>query len=370
MIRQMTPVNAKERVVPIDTLRGVALGGVLLVNLLTVFRAPLAGHLLGMDEPLGPGGTLLLSGVGGLIEFKAFTLFSFLFGVGVAIQAERSAGKDAYFFVRRFGALLTFGLIHLLLVWNGDILTLYAACGLLLIPLLRLPASALAVLGMLLIGSQGFLSSAVRFPDNTTQRVLTAVALHTYGTGGWQELLAFRWRETVLLIVPLLVLSFPRTLGLMLWGVATWRYGLLQGNRWLWWWVLAVSATIGLAGAIFRKDEVATIPLAFAYAAAVLLWNPRSSWIASGGQMALTNYLFQSIVFGFVFYSYGLGYYGRLGVCLTLCIGVVFYCAQLTVSRWWLKRFYFGPFEWLWRCISYVRWQPFLREGARFSHET
>jgi uncharacterized protein len=75
--------------------------------------------------------------------------------------------------------------------------------------------------------------------------------------------------------------------------------------------------------------------------------------------------LLQSVIFGFVFYSYGFGWFGRLGVGFTLAGGLVFYCAQLIWSRWWLRRFYFGPFEWLWRSISYLKLQPFVRQEWR-----
>src|SRR5437879_4382025 len=125
----MKPITAAERVGSIDSLRGVALAGVLLVNLVTCFRTPLSAHILGLNQPLGSGGSLLLTLLAVLIEFKAFTLFSFLFGVGVAIQAERAGkGQCAGFLLRRFGALLGFGALHLLLLWNGDILTLYGVC--------------------------------------------------------------------------------------------------------------------------------------------------------------------------------------------------------------------------------------------------
>ena len=81
--------------------------------------------------------------------------------------------------------------------------------------------------------------------------------------------------------------------------------------------------------------------------------------------MALTNYMLQSIVFGFVFYSYGLGWFASVGVGAALVGGLVFYLTQLAWSRWWLRRFYFGPLEWLWRSISYLQWQPLMREDAR-----
>ena len=192
----MEPVAAQERVVSIDTVRGAALAGVLLINLLSCFRAPLSAHILGLNDPLGPGGSLLLALATALIEFKAFTLFSFLFGVGVAIQTQRAtAGKSTAFLLRRFGALLAIGALHLLLVWNGDILTLYGLCGLLLIPMLRLSDSAIAMIGLLLVIGPNLIPIPVRFPDNAVLRELTAGALHAYRSGSWQELLSFRWHR-------------------------------------------------------------------------------------------------------------------------------------------------------------------------------
>jgi uncharacterized protein len=313
----------------------------------------LSAHILGIDEPLGPGGSLLLTLVAALIEFKAFTLFSFLFGVGVAIQTKRTEGHNrTQFLLRRFGALLAIGLGHLLLVWNGDILALYAICGLLLVPLLKLPESAMAALGLLLIGAPYITPLPVPFPDNATLRQLSAGAIHVYRAGTWHELFVFRWRETRLLILPLLLLSFPRRLGLMLWGVAAWRRGFLEGNRRLWLWVMVLGATLGVTGLIPRNEQLATIPLAFGYAAILLLWKPHARYVAAGGQMALTNYLLQSIVFGFVFYRYGFGLFANVGVGIAFLGGLAFYFIQLAWSWWWLMRFYFGPLEWLWRSIS------------------
>jgi protein-S-isoprenylcysteine O-methyltransferase Ste14 len=119
-------------------------------------------------------------------------------------------------------------------------------------------------------------------------------------------------------------------------------------------------------GILTGDDRIGTIPLALAYFAAILLWNPPMPWVAAAGRMALTNYLLQFVVFGFIFYGYGLGQFGSWGVGLTCAAGLVFYCAQLAASHWWLQRFHFGPFEWLWRSVSYRQWQPLYRtEEAR-----
>src|SRR3954470_9758728 len=167
----MKPASSDERLIHLDSLRGAALGGVLVVNLLTVFRVSLSGHILGLDEPLGFAGPQLLRLVSALIEFKAFTLFSFLFGVGVAIQAKRSSPDlRICFLLRRFGALLVIGIVHMLLLWDGDILALYALCGILLLPLLKLPVPVMVVLGLLLIGLPYLVTLPISLPDEMALR--------------------------------------------------------------------------------------------------------------------------------------------------------------------------------------------------------
>jgi uncharacterized protein len=359
------PVAQRERVVSIDMIRGIALLGVLLVNLLAAFRIPLAADILRWREPLGWGGAEVLTVLRRLVEFKALTLFSFLFGVGVAIQAGRVGNQPrSGFLARRFGALVAIGILHMLFIWNGDILTLYGICGLALIPLLEFPEYALIVLGLALIVWPTIGPYPVDFPATATLKSLADGAVRAYGSGTWPELFSFRLRETKLLIVPLLSLSLPRTLGLMLWGVAAWRKGWMADNARLWRWatILGVSADIG--GEWLRIDEIPTIGLAMAYAAVLLLCHPRARWVAAAGQMALTNYLLQSVIFGLVFYSFGLGLFGRVGVVAALLGGLAVYGLQLAFSHWWLTRFYFGPCEWLWRSVSYLRWQPFVREGG------
>ena len=288
----------------------------------------------GQHEPYGWGGALVFPIFRSLVEFKAFTLFSFLFGVGVAIQAGRVSSQQRIgFLARRFGALLAIGLIHILFIWNGDILTLYAICGLVVIPLLRLRDYALFVFGLALIIWPNIAPFPVVFPATATLKSLTAGALHAYGKGTWHQLFAFRLLETRLLILPLLMLSLPRTLGLMLWGIGAWRKGWMENNPRLWRWAAILGTTVGIAGHWLRVGEAESIGVALVYAAVLLLWNPRAPSIAAAGRMALTNYLTESVIFGFIFYSYGLGWFGRIGVVATLLGGVVVYGLQLVFSQ-------------------------------------
>jgi len=382
------PATASERYGALDVLRGAALFGVLLVNLLGMFRVPLSRHILTFHTDPGWANHLADLLLAGVLEFKAFALFSFLFGVGVAIQIERAAARRTavtHFLVRRFLVLLLLGLCHLLLIWNGDILTLYAVCGLLLVPLIRLPGWALLIAGAVALGLPSLVPLGIPWPSAEFLRANVTEAMRVYGGGGYWKILAFRWRETGPFIVPLLLSVLPRTLGLMLWGVAAWRYGVLrqpERHRTLLFAILAGGGAIGgtvtavqvLAASSGRSSGLpsviqelgSSVPLAFAYAALLLLWwkHARTAALpslAAAGQMALTNYLLQSVILGFLFYGYGLGLFGRMGPAPAALLGIVLYTAQLAMSRVLLRHFRFGPFEWLWRSMTYGRRQPMLQ---------
>jgi len=111
-------------------------------------------------------------------------------------------------------------------------------------------------------------------------------------------------------------------------------------------------------------DGLGTVALALGYGAGLLLLFERPvarralATLAPLGQMALTNYLLQSVIFGFVFYGYGLGQFGKMSVTRATQLGVLVYAAQIVASAWWLRRFRFGPVEWAWRCVTYKAWQP------------
>lgn len=339
------PVARADRYASLDILRGAALYGVLLVNLMTLFRVSLFDHILGRAGAFWPLH---------LLEFKAFALFSFLFGAGAALQSPHGA----LFLVRRFSVLLVIGLVHLILVWNGDILALYAICGFALIPLLRLPDLVLAATAAALIVIPHYVALPVPFPGAEAMQSQAAAATRVYAAGGFLEILEFRWEETRGFIIPLLLLALPKTLGTMLLGAAAWRSGLLIANRRPWMYGLVVPGAIGVAGTALGSSLTGPVPLALAYASAILLWLPRAPLLAAGGQMALTNYLTQSLVFSLVFYGYGLGWFGRTEAWTTAAAGTTFYILQLLFSRWWLERHPYGPAEWLWRSAAYGHRMP------------
>jgi uncharacterized protein len=384
-VRDWGPANSSERVRTIDIIRGLALFGVLIINILSDFRVPLLEHIRspfagsqGVDHLVD----LLAAGA---LEFKSFTIFSFLFGVGIAIQVERAATRNInvrYFLLRRLAWLFVLGTAHLFLVWNGDILTLYAICGLLLLPLIGLRSPVLLLLGAALIVLPEFVSFGSRLPSGPAAMAVIAQTRQVYGNQGFLAILKFRWHESWSLIVPLLIMVLSRTTGLMYCGVAAWRSGILRAperHRGKLVAGLAVGAAIG--GAITANDVWAassgnapwpalqnthldaSILVATAYVCGLLLWlNPRRISLLPGfaaiGRMALTNYLLQSIVLGCIFYGYGFGLLGRIGSAVAASIGMAIYSAQVQLSRLWLRYFRFGPFEWLWRSLAYGRRQP------------
>jgi uncharacterized protein len=343
------PASSAERVPAIDILRGLALFGVLIVNILTIFRVPLLEHILRPAAGSRGADRVVDHLAAFALEFKAFTIFSFLFGAGIAIQTERAVARHVsarHFLLRRLACLLVLGATHLFLVWNGDILTLYAICGLLILPLIGLPSPILLVTGGALILLPEFVSFGASLHYGPAAIADIAQARQVYGNQGFLAILRFRWHETWSLIVPLLISVLPRTAGLMCWGAAAWRSGVLrtpEGHRGK----LAAALTIGAVtgGAITANDiwaassgrapwpalqhshVDASILLAMAWVSGLLLWlTPRRAshlpGLAATGQMALTNYLIQSIVLGYVFYGYGFGLFGRFGSAAAAGIGV------------------------------------------------
>ncbi len=392
--RSVEPVAAGERYLALDALRGLALFGVLLVNDLDFFRISLFQQLLVFHTHAGWANRAVDVLVAGLLEFKAFTIFSFLFGVGIAIQTERLAaqGLNQYgFLARRFALLLGLGILHMFFISNVDILCLYGICGLLLLGLLRCATAPLAFLGLGAIALTFILPFGELLPAEKMMREHAIAATSVYSTDGFREILVFRWHETWQFILPLLLSVLPRTAGVMLLGVAAWRAGVLRRpdpyRRWLIVTILAAGSLGALATSlvVYKEssghpalagipsallDGCASIPLAFAYTSAFLLWmNKRPSGkfltsVAALGQMALSNYLLQSVILGFIFYGYGGGLLGRLSPLAAALLGLLIYLGQLGFSRAWLKHYRFGPAEWLWRSLTYRKWQA-MRQMKR-----
>jgi len=385
-----SPIAPSERIGTIDILRGLALFIVLLINTATEFRVSIFEQFLRGAAPAGLAGQI--SGAAILaLHTKGFILFSFLFGVGLAIQFERLAGNDRRLglMVRRLGVLLLIGVAHLFLIWNGDILTEYAIVGLAALPLLYGPRwllVAAAALSLALYLASPWLPLPISFPDDWWIARHVERARQVYGSGSFMEILAFRIEE-VRYIAPLHVYVLPRTFGLFLLGAWVWRTNffrpaaprkfllataciLLALGGWMTFTANAdaLGWHLNWQGRAFLQS-LAQLVLAAGYGTAIVVLAEHAAgrklvaWAGPLGRMAFTNYLAQSVILSFIFYGFGLALFGRLSVAQSIAVAVAIYAVQAAFSAWWLRRFRFGPVEWLWRALMYGKWQSFAARG-------
>jgi uncharacterized protein len=365
-----SPVAPAQRIDGIDILRGVALLGVLVINTVFEFRVSIFEQLLPTAGSEAAIDRALKSFLAAAVELKALALFSFLFGVGLAIQFERLAGipRRLTLLVRRLAVLLAIGLVHLFLIWNGDILVEYAVAGLVVLPFLFAPRwlVLIAAAAALLLFLAMPLLPIVQFPSHAWIFASVKEAGRVYRDGGFLEILAFRIRE-VPDMVPFHVLLLPRTVALFLFGVLAWRAGILvrpRAHRPLLFALAAAGLIIGAGLTIADQWRLGGVVLALGYGATVIACVSFSAgqrmlaWAAPVGRMAFTNYLMQSVILGWIFYGYGLGLFGRLSVTTAFAIALAIYVAQIAFSAWWLGRYRYGPIEWLWRSLMYGKPQP------------
>jgi uncharacterized protein len=378
------PIGPTERIDAIDILRGIALLGVVAMNVVTEFRVSIFERFLFPKPTASPIDSAVETILMLAVDLKALALFSLLFGAGLAIQFERLARSErrTSLLVRRLVVLLAFGLIHLCLIWNGDILTEYALAGFIVLPFLFGPRRLLAVAALASLGlylaMQAFPPPGL-WPGTPALAQDVVEARRIYPTGGFLDVLAFRLREIPLLAC-LHAYIFPRTIGLFLLGAFAWRTGILRNPpRHLL--VLIAAGCIGLGTALILShsggeiglpaEPLGIILLALGYGAAIICIanlerGKRLLGLAAPlGRMAFTNYLAQSLIFGWIFYGYGLGLFGRLGVASALAIGVAVYIGQVFFSAWWLHRYRYGPVEWLWRTLMYGEAQPMALSSKR-----
>jgi uncharacterized protein len=387
-------LDPKNRILVIDILRGVALFGVLMVNLLTAFRVSLFSQFLPSEPNSSAVDRFLHEAVLYALDMKAFSLFSLLFGVGLAIQYDGfiKQGRPLYWLQRRLVVLLGFGLCHLVFIWNGDILTEYALVGLLVVRALhhdeeRLALYTLVVFAFYLVMPIWY--GPLYWPINSTFALDVADAGRVYPHGSYFQILRFNIHE-LKLIIPLHVGVFLRTIALMLLGAWIWKSTILDRLRahrsgLLLFGCLAtaigVCITVADSGNLLSEHRVFADVLsrlgsplqALGYAAFIAVAVDRPylgqflKAFAPLGRMAFTNYIVQSLVFCWIFFGYGLGQFDHMSMAAAFLLGSAIYVAQMIGSAVWLRWFRFGPLEWLWRSLTYGKRQPMWNRSLRFT---
>ena len=395
-----SPVKPSERYVILDALRGFALIGIILANypefsLYTFQSAETAASMpsAGIDRVVRFLQYFLVDG-------KFYTLFSLLFGIGFSIiishAAERGDGGFRLFY-RRMAVLVLIGFVHLMFIWSGDILMLYALMGMAL-PLFR------GVSDKALLRWAAFFVLLPVFVDAATSLLgisLSAKAVRAqwhycrmYGIteenfGYWLRD-ADTYREVFQFLVQGALVRvqefvdgnrYFKVMGLFILGFYIGRrklYADLSSHKALLRRVATVGFAVGLPLSVVYAWSavgghpfgtvghsvlylVSVYPLGLAYMSGLCLLYLRSRdarlwrWLAAPGRMALTNYIGQSVVGMFLFYGIGLGLGASVGLATTELIALGVFALQVLFSKFWLHYCQFGPLEWVWRMLNYGR---------------
>ena len=395
---QATPISFSERIELLDVLRGLAVCGILIGNMQWFSGYGMMPPALEAQAPLADHVVKFL--VHFLVEGKFYSIFSFLFGFGFALQIARAGelgDAKASVFKRRLMWLAAIGVLHATLLWAGDILSVYALMGFILILFRKKSNESLlkwaAVLIVIPVVTYGLLCAAfvafvpaealAAFDAGQADRWNDSVTAVTQGSY-WQiisdfnlKYLAGRWAGLVI------QMRLPKVLAMFLLGFYAYRRGIFQNlseHKPLIRKVLIYGLALGIVGNIAMAamaGNEAPFPPSLAGLAGVIgyafgvpalaltiiatvatLWQNSTARRSLGilapvGRMALTNYLFQTAVCVTLFYGYGLGWFGTFGATKATLTALGIFVVQIVLSTLWLRFFAYGPMEWIWRQLTY-----------------
>ena len=395
------------RIEVIDVLRGFTLLGIILVHMTEQYYAGQAPEQYANFASKGLADNIVSGFIGIFVQGKFYMIFSFLFGLSFYLQLAKSDGSIGFVtrFFWRLLILFGIGFIHHL-HYRGDILTIYATLGIGLLLTYRLPDKYLLVIALLLVLNVPSLLTRLKdviwassntgnpFMTNDQNSLLTYY--NTLKSGAYFEILKANLAEfsskTDFQIASGRVYI---TMGLFLLGLYAGRKNIfedieskksffkkiLKGSSWtLLGCVLFSAAFFGGAQALDIKlsdslqwmvggevYDIFNAAFAIIYTTGVLLlfqkekWKPTLMHFYAVGRMGLTTYLVQTIFGALIFFSIGFGLLGEIGSAIAFVIAISLFIVQIQFSKFWLARFQYGIFEWLWRRLTYFKIQPLRR---------
>lgn len=416
---------ARERDPEIDFIRGVAILGLIFVNIHLIASADYLLGFLGLS--LAPGGwqNVLFAMVAIFFEGKWITSLAFLLGAGIAMQQvsrRGTSGSTKWFSIRRYGFLLVLGLVHAWFIWWGDILFFYALLGLLIAAMSGLKGRTRVIIALICMAFSGVGMGSLFFLIGDVDRdriewlkenaltddeeVLEELALDEsdmetlfwlaghrsadfyYRSESYTASLSSRfldWWVSVFAFGPFIPFYFGIALLGHLAFTSGWLAQLIRGQVSLVFpvgvlaLVLTIIAvlvsilfperTLGFVGMLFSAILLAPVVAALYFPVlGKIAGHSRNSLVASGilavGRAPLSNYLFQSVAATFIFYGYGLGWFGLLSYAEILAVACAIIVLQLILTTLWLRVFAFGPMEWIWRTVTYLKLPPVFAAHA------
>ena len=397
------PTSQHERIEALDVLRGFALLGILTMNIVSFSMPGIAyldptawGEFSGLN--LGVWMTTHL-----FAELKFMAIFSMLFGAGLVLMSNRRSARGEEttgLHLRRIFWLLVFGLLHAHLLWSGDVLVWYALCGAVLFPFRNAKPRTLISLALISwsIGSLILIAGALSFPSWPLEEAAQLIAdLKPHSEILLAEVNHYRggWLEQMHVRLPSAIESETTTFanwaawrvsGLMLLGMALFKLGILTGQAESRTYRRMISAGlvigIPLIGLGIQRNFVSawaapdflfinslfnywgSIPVALGWVGVVMLTLKSglalgiTSRLSAIGRLAFSNYILQTVMCTTIFYGHGLGLFGSIDRSSQLLVVFAVWGFQLWLSPLWLRAFRFGPLEWLWRSLVYMKVQP------------
>lgn len=403
------PTHFSKRIGSIDTLRGFAVLGILVMNIQS-FSMPGAAYL-------NPHAFGSLEGLDGLVwrlshlfaDMKFMAIFSMLFGTGIVLMNthREAAGEPvAGVHYRRMFVLLLVGLAHAYLFWYGDILVAYAITGMVIFLFRRRRVRTLLVVGLLFLAIPSAINlmaqwSMPQWPPGQaaqlesewwlpgSEAIEEEIAIYT---SSWTDQLDERIGTAVFMQTQQFLMEFFwRVAGLMLLGMALFKLGVLEARLPAARYALLAFFAGGVGFAIvgygmhfnasmgwafetsfFGGGEYnywGSVWVALCYVAIVMLACRSSALaaitgpLAAVGRMAFSNYLLQTLVCTTIFYGHGFGLFGSVARRWQALITLAVWILCIVFSLLWLRRFRFGPAEWAWRCLTYWQIQPLRRRN-------
>ena len=382
----------------LDAVRGIALLGVLLAN---IQWHSYFGYLTAAEQaalPVAWANDALSFLMMMLVDGKFYTIFSLLFGIGFSlIIVKPNGGKIIY---RRLFILLMIGVIHSLVIWEGDILMLYALLGFTL-PLFNklkdrtiLVVAICLLLSPILLDSLRMMSDKNHYPEKPFYDKFSQLLVDDYGLKTSSDSDIAAWQKKAGLIEKLQYNyagaffhwgyylesnRIPKVLGIFLLGLLIGKrqwyketHNRLSAIRVIRNWGLGVGLPASFMYAYYYKYVTdaypvteafwyvfSVFPLAFGYAAVLALLYQRNAFqkgfrlFEDVGKIALTTYLLQSIIGSILFHGTGFGLATDFAFLPSIMIGIGLFATQILFAKWWVKRYQFGPAEWLWRQLTY-----------------
>lgn len=376
---KLSPETLNKRVETLDMMRGFALLGIFIANMLH-FHSPYLYY-----DPFtwftAPGEIQTFKWIDIFVEASFYPIFAMLFGYGLNMQYEKAVANRSPFASvasKRMAILLVIGLLHALFIWYGDVLFTYAVMGFLIIGLVRVPAKWLIPLAAVLyIVPTTFLYLLTKLLPNmdgyaNIQQIELSVSAYAMGTYG--EIFMFRLFEWLLYGLSSTFMGIFIVLPIIMVGVALSKWKFVERAKELKGRIAVVTVvTLGLGiwikslpyinkpttDVVMLQDMYGGVILAASYVGIITLLSTTSIFrkvfrpIAKVGRMSLTTYITQSLIATTIYYAYGFGLYGKIDLATGTWIAIGVFALQVIFAELWLSKFQFGPLEWLWRKGTY-----------------